>query len=115
MAACCGFLWDYGATGIFGVRALLLSVFALAISIIVKFYVMPVFLSVTVAHASATVIYLLLEFLLMYAVRDYGSLDIILIEHYLPALIKTVLAGILISYITMKIYKLKPHISGIEL
>lgn len=108
VASLCGLFWDYSAQRVFGFHALILCVICVAVSLVMKFYVRPVFLSVIVAIAVSTVVYCLADFFFFYVLRGYEGAAAVFVSHYLPSLIKTSIFGAATAFITEKIYKISP-------
>ena len=113
--ACFGFLWDYSGGHLFGFRAFMLCIIGLCVCLAIKLYVRPVFVSVMAAVAIATIVYIIAEFFFFYVIKGYSSLFSLFVNNYIWAFFKTVLWGTLISYLTMKIYKLKPQKSLVDM
>ncbi len=109
VASLCGLFWDYSAQRVFGFHALILCVICVVVSLVMKFYVRPVFISVIVAVAVAVMVYCLADFFFFYVLRGYEGASAVFTSHYLPTFLKTSLFGIVIAFLTEKIYKISPH------
>lgn len=110
-----GLLLDYSSGHLFGFRALVLSILGLCVCIAVKLYVRPAAVSVFLCLVVSSALYIITEFFFFYVINGYTSLASIFVNTYFWAFIKTVLFGIPISYITMKIYKLNPKKASFDI
>lgn len=108
VASICGLFWDYSAQRVFGFHALVLCVVCLAASLIMKFYVRPVFISVIVAASVSALAYCLADFFFFYLLRGYENSLAMFTSHYIPAFLKTTIFGIATAFVTEKIYKIAP-------
>ncbi len=107
-ASLCGLFWDYSAQRVFGFNALVLCLVCVAASLVMKFYVRPVYISVIVSVAASAVVYCLADFFFFYVLRSYENVGRLFVSEYLPALLKTCIFGAGIAFVTEKIYKLSP-------
>ena len=108
VATICGLFWDYSAQKIFGFHALWLCLICVAVSLIMKFYVRPVFISVIVAVCVSAVVYCLADFFFFYLLGGYEGAGAVFTSQYLPSMFKTALFGIATAFLTEKIYKISP-------
>ena len=108
VASLCGLFWDYSAQRVFGFHALVLCVICVAVSLVMKFYVRPVFISVIVAIAVSVMAYCLADFFFFYVLRGYEGAAIVFTSHYLPSFFKTSIFGIATAFAVEKIYKVSP-------
>lgn len=108
VASICGLFWDYSAQRVFGFHALVLCVICVAVSLVMKFYVRPVFFSVIVAIAVSVVVYCLADFFFFYVLRGYENSLAMFTSYYLPSFTKTAIFGIATAFVTEKIYKISP-------
>ena len=108
MATICGFFWDYSAQRQFGFHALVLCIICVIAALVMKFYVRPVFVSVSVTVAAAALVYGLADFFFFYSLRDYPAVESLLLSEYLPAFFKTIVFGVGIALVVEKIYNLSP-------
>jgi cell shape-determining protein MreD len=104
----CGLFWDYSAQRVFGFHALIMCVLCVAVSLVMKFYIRPVYISVVVAVAVSVMVYCLADFFFFYVLRSYENVGILFVSEYLPAFLKTSVFGAGIVYLTEKIYRLSP-------
>lgn len=104
----CGFVWDYSAQRQFGFHALLLLVLCTVVFLIMKLYVRPVFLSVTVAIVASVLVYCIVDFFFFFVLMGYDSLFSLIAQQYVPIFIKSSLLGALLGFVVMKIYNLSP-------
>lgn len=109
IASLCGLFWDYSAQRVFGFHALILCVVCVAVSLIMKFYVRPVFVSVIVAVCAAAAAYCLADFFFFYVLSGYEGAAAVLTSQYLPSFLKTSVFGIATAFVTEKIYRISPH------
>lgn len=108
VASLCGLFWDYSAQRVFGFHALILCVICAIVSLVMKFYVRPVFVSVIVAIAVSTVVYCLADLFFFYVLKGYEGAAAVFTSHYLPSFLKTSIFGILVAFAVEKIYKISP-------
>ena len=104
-----GLFWDYSAQRIFGFNALLLCVLSVAVSLAMKYYVRPVYLSVAVASAAAALVHTLSDFFFFFVLKGYEGTFKLFVNQYVPMFFKTALFGAGICYVVMKIYSLSPN------
>lgn len=107
-ASICGLFWDYSAQRVFGFHALFMCLVCVAASLVMKFYVRPVYVSVIAVVAASAVVYCLADFFFFYVLRSYEDVGKLFVSEYLPALFKTCIFGAGIAFVTEKIYKLSP-------
>jgi len=108
MAAVCGFFWDYSVQRQFGFNALVLCIICVAAALVMKFYIRPVYVSVIVTVAAATLIHCLADFFFFFVLKGYSGVTTLLLSHYIPSFFKTVLFGAGISFVVKKIYDCSP-------
>lgn len=111
----CGFVVDYSVQRHFGYNALIFCLIAVAVWLVMKFLIRPVFVGVLAASALGIFVYLLFDFFFFYILEGMGSAGALFVSKYIPVLFKTILFSVPISYVCMKIYKLSPQKRGIEL
>lgn len=108
VASLLGLFWDYSSQRVFGFHALSLCVICVIVSLVMKFYVRPVFISVIVAISACTVAYCLADFFFFYLLRGYEGALAVLVSYYLPSFLKTSIFGIATAFLTEKIYRISP-------
>lgn len=108
LAVVCGFFWDYSSNRLFGFHAMILLVLCVAVSLSMKYFVRPVFLSVIAAIVCSVFVYSLVDFFFFNVLLGYDSLFSLFVSEYLSQILKTAFWSVGISYIAMKIYKLSP-------
>lgn len=104
-----GLLLDYSSGHLFGFRALVFGIIALAVCLAIKLYVRPAFVSVIVCIAISAAIFVVSEFFFFYVIKGYESALAVFTSVYIWSFFKTIIFGIPISYVTMQIYKLNPQ------
>ena len=109
IASVLGLFWDYSAQRVFGFHAFMLCILCVAVSLVMKFYVRPVFVSVIVAITACTMVYGLSDFFFFYVLRGYEGAASVFTSQYLPAFLKTSIFGAVTAFITEKIYKISPR------
>ena len=108
VASLCGLFWDYSAQRVFGFHALILCIICVAVSLFMKFYIRPVYVSVIVSIAVAVMVYCLADFFFFYVLRGYEGAFAVFVSHYLKVFFKTSIFGIVIAFVTEKIYRISP-------
>ena len=103
-----GLFWDYSAQRVFGFHALMLCIICVAVSLVMKFYVRPVFISVIVAVAVSALAYCLADFFFFYLLSGYEGAAAVFTSHYMPSFLKTSIFGVATAFITEKIYRISP-------
>lgn len=109
VAVFCGFLWDYSAQRIFGFHALIMCLICVATSLLMKYYVRPVYVSAAVTMSASVLLYSLVDFFFFFVLRSYENIGSLFALEYLPTFFKTSLFGLGILFITEKIYKISPQ------
>ena len=107
-AVVCGFFCDYSSNRLFGFHAMIFLVLCVSVSLAMKYFVRPVFLSVIAAISCAVVVYSLFDFFFFNVLLGYTSLFSLFVSEYLSQILKTIFWSVGISYIAMKIYKISP-------
>ena len=109
IASLCGLFWDYSAQRAFGFHALFMCIICVAVSLLMKFYVRPVYVSAAAAVSAAVLIYCLVDFFFFYALRSYENIGSLFASDYLPTFFKTCVFGLGILYVVEKIYRISPQ------
>ncbi len=111
----CGLFSDYSAQRIFGYHALLLCVICVLVSVIMKFYVRPIYLSVVVIVCASAAVYCLVDFFFFYLLPSYENVGIIFLTQYIPAFIKTAVFSLLAVFAVEKIYNINPNKASFDI
>ena len=104
----CGLLWDYSVQRQFGYNALILMLVAVAASLVMKLYIMPMPLSVCSLVLIASLVHTILDFFFFFVLTGLSGAFSIFIRQSISAVIATSVFGIAVYFLIYLIYNISP-------